>query len=139
MVKNLLPAAFFAIILTESSHGFDGKTIGHLISIPIIEGTGIYSSIRLMQTGGANATASAVTNLSLIVVNSGVGAYTLFGKPADYTRWRTVHRITGFVTGAAGIWLAASAGINNDVAGLDKGIAAGYGIVAVVPVVMFSF
>lgn len=127
------------VSLSEKSHAFDGKTIGHLISIPIIEGTGVYSSIRLIQTGDANAAAAAITNLSLIGFNSGVGAFTLFGKTADYSRWRTIHRFTGFLTGAAGIWLAVSAGVNKDVAALDKGVAAGYAVVAVVPVVLFSF
>ena len=139
MAKKILLCAVLMFGIIRQSHALDGKTIGHLISIPIVEGTGIYSSVRLIQTGNANATAAAVINLSLIGINSAVGAYTLFGKPADYSRWRAIHRVTGFITGAAGIWLAVSAGVNKEVANIDKGVAAGYAVVAVVPVILFSF
>lgn len=138
-MKRILSTALVAFMLISPSFALDGKTLGHLISIPVIEGTGIYSSVRLLQTGTANGTAAAITNFSLIGINAGIGAYTLFGKPADYEKWRMAHRVAGMFTSAAAIWLAISAGVNDDVARLDKGVAAGYSVLAVVPVVLFSF
>ena len=120
-------------------YAMDGKTISHIVSIPVIEGAGIYSSVRMLQTGKPNATAAAITNFSLIGINAGIGAYTLFGKPDDYGTFRTVHRVAGFLTGAAAVWLAASVLRDADRRSVDKGIAAGYSVMTVVPVVVFSF
>ena len=117
----------------------DGKTISHVVSIPVIEGVGIYSSVRMLQTGEPNATAAAITNLSLIGFNAGIGAYTLFGKPDNYGTLRTIHRVTGFLTSAAAIWLTASAWLDADLRSVDKGVSTGYSVMTVVPVILFSF
>jgi heme A synthase len=117
----------------------DGKTIGHLVSIPVIEGVGIYSSVRLLQTRQPNATSAAVTNLSLIGINAGIGAYTLFGNSDNYGTLRTIHRVVGFLTSAAAVWLTTSAWLDDDMQSVDKGVSTGYSVMTVVPVIMFSF
>ena len=117
----------------------DTKTLGHLISIPVIEGTGIYSSVQMVRTGETNATAAGITNLALVGFNAGLGAYTLFGKPESFDTFRMVHRITGMVTSAAAVWLAASAWRNSDMKKVDRGVATGYSVLTVIPVIMFSF
>jgi hypothetical protein len=139
MFKKLFLGALITVSLVGQTSALDGKTIGHVISIPIIEGTGIYSSIRLLKVGEANTTAASIANLSLIGINAGLGAYTLFGKPDNFGQWHTIHRITGFVTCAASLWLTVSAGVNQDVRNIDKGISAGYSVLTVVPLILFSF
>lgn len=121
------------------TQAMDGKTLGHIISIPVLEGVGIYSSVRMLQSRDPNATAAAITNLSLIGINAGIGAYTLFGNSENYGTLRTVHRIAGFLTSAAAVWLTTSAWLDDDLRKVDKGVATGYSVMTVVPVVIFSF
>lgn len=136
--KQLL--LFISICMTVlPCSAFDGKTLSHLISIPVVEGTGIYSSVKNIRSGGGNGTAAAVTNLSLMGINAGLGAYTLFGEPDNYQTLRTLHRIFGFALTAAGVWLTVSTATNDDMTALDKGIAGGYTGLTVVPVILFSF
>ncbi|MBN1758002.1 MAG: hypothetical protein JW863_06785 [Chitinispirillaceae bacterium] len=120
-------------------HAMDGKTVSHLITIPVIEGAGIYTSVQMIRTGQANSTAAAITNLALIGVDAGIGAYTLFGKPDNYGTLRMVHRIAGMVTGAAAIWLTTSAWLNSDMKTVGRGVSTGYSVMTVVPVILFSF
>lgn len=138
-MKKMHLSILLLLLGLTPSHALDGKTLGHVIAIPVIEGTGIYSSIKMIQTATPNGTATGITNLSLIGINAAMGAYTLFGKPADYATWRTIHRITGAATFAASAWLAVSAWKNSGGTNLDKGIATGYSVLAAVPVIMFSF
>ena len=126
-------------VLAGSTAAMDGKTIGHLVAIPLIEGAGIYTSVRMIGTGDGNATAAAVTNLGLAGLNAGIGAYTLFGKPANYETLRTIHRIAGFATSAASIWMTASAIMNKDVRPADRAVSTGYSVLTVVPLFMFKF
>ena len=120
-------------------HAMDGKTVSHLVTIPVIEGTGIYTSVQMIRTGQPNSTAAAITNLALIGIDAGIGAYTLFGKPDNYSTLRTVHRIAGMVTSAAAIWLTTSAWLNPDMRSVDRGVSTGYSVMTVVPVILFSF
>ena len=117
----------------------EGKTLGHLISIPVIEGTGIYTSVQMIRTGQTNSTAAGITNLALVGMNAGMGAYTLFGKPDDYGTFRMVHRIAGMLTSAAAVWLTVSAWQNPDMKQVDRAVSTGYSVLTVVPVIMFSF
>ena len=134
---SVLLIVFSGVVV--QSHAMDGKTLGHLISIPVIEGTGIYTSVRMIQTGQANSTAAAVTSLALIGLNAGVGAYTLFGNSDHYGTLRTVHRVAGMLTSAAAVWLTVSAWRNPEMNRVDRGISTGYSVMTAVPVVMFSF
>jgi hypothetical protein len=118
---------------------FDGKTLSHLISIPFVEGAGIYASVKNIQSGSGSGTAAAVTSLSLMGINAGLGAYTHFGKPDNYQNLRTLHRVFGFALTAAGVWLTVSTAVNDDMTTLDKGIAGGYTGLTLVPVILFSF
>ena len=138
-MKYTLMCLIATLFFTARADALDGKTLAHVISIPVIEGTGIYASVKMIRTGTTNNTAAAITNLSLIGINAGMGAYTLFGKPTDYSKWRTTHRIVGFAASAAAIWLAISAGRDSDITRVDKGVAIGYSALTVVPVVLFSF
>lgn len=139
MKKASLLCTLIVLFIAGNSCAIDGKTMGHIISIPIIEGTGIYSSVKMIQTHDGNLTAAAITNLSLIGLNAGLGAVTLFGGSDNYSTLRTIHRIMGFSTFCAGAWMTASAVANKDVSRVDKGVSMGYSVLTVVPLFMFSF
>jgi hypothetical protein len=138
-MKKIMLGMLLISLFVHQGRAMDGKTIGHLISIPIIEGSGIYTSVKMLGTHDANASAAAVTNLCLIGTNAGIGAYTLFGHPDNYGTLRLVHRITGFITSAASIWMAVSAVDSPDLKKVDKGVGVGYAVLTVVPLFVFSF
>lgn len=120
-------------------HALDGKTIGHIISVPLIDAAGIYSSVKVIGTDEVNGTAAAITNLSLLGINAGLGVWTMLSGDKTYQNTRTLHRILGFAITGASIWLAVSSAVNDDITGFDKGVAAGYSVMTVVPILMFSF
>ena len=93
----------------------------------------------MIKVNDANATAAAITNLSLMGINAGIGAYTLLWKPSNYGKYRTIHRLIGFALGAASIWLTVSATTSDDITKTDKVISSGYAVTAVVPILLFSF
>ena len=125
--------------LTAVSFSMESKTLMHIISIPIIDGTGIYTSVKCFQTGNTNNKAAAITNLSLLGVNASLGAMTMLGNQDSYQKLRTTHRIVGFLVTGAAIWMAVSAGLDDDIVKVDKGVAGGYAALTVVPLLLFSF
>lgn len=85
-MKHTLIGLIAVLLSITRANALDGKTLAHVISIPVIDGTGIYASVKMIQTGTANNTAAAITNMSFVRINAGTGAYTLFGKPTDYAK-----------------------------------------------------
>lgn len=116
-----------------------GKQIAHIASVPVIEGTGIYSSVKMIGTGNANATAAGITNISLLAINAAIGAIKVFGNVDNYQAWNTAHRIVGYTIAGASVWMAVSAFANNKTSGLTRGMATGYSALTFVPIIMFSF
>jgi hypothetical protein len=117
----------------------DGKTIAHLISLPVIETAGIYTSVVMIRTDSFNNRAAGIANLSMLAVNAGAGAFTMFGGSENYDRWRRIHRILGITTTAAALWMSISAGVDDNLADRDKYVGAGYAVLTTIPVFMFSF
>ena len=116
-----------------------GKEIGHIVSVPVIEGAGIYTSAKMIGTGDANATAAGITNISLLAINATIGVIKVFGNVDNYQAWKTAHRIVGYTIAGASVWMAVSAITNNNTSKLDKGIAGGYSALTFVPIILFSF
>lgn len=74
-----------------------------------------------------------------MAINAGFGAYTMFGKPAEYGTFRTVHRIIGFAVTGAALWLTAAAAIDDNVASHVKYVSGDYTALSVVPLIIFKF
>jgi hypothetical protein len=133
---------FLTIILTITSSTLSkvgGKELAHFISLPIIDGCGIYTSVKMLGTESANNKAAAISNLSLLAINGGLGMMTKFSSDKNYGKIRKIHRIAGFAVTGASIWMAVSAGLSDSMKKTDKGIAAGYSVLTVFPLVLFSF
>lgn len=132
---------FFLIgsVLLSFSSGMDKKTLAHIISIPLLDGAGIYSSVRMLNTESANNKAAAITSLSLLGVNAGLGTLSLVANSENMSWARTTHRIVGFLVTGASVWMAVSAGIDDDIRTGDKIVAGGFAGLTVVPLIMFSF
>ena len=126
-------------LLIATSFSMERKTLMHMVSLPIIDGAGIYSSVRCLQSGNTSSNAAAITSLSLLGVNAGLGMLTMASNAERYGNFRMTHRVIGFLVSGAAIWMAASAAVDDDIAKIDKGVAGGYAALTVVPLVLFSF
>jgi hypothetical protein len=117
----------------------DKKTLMHVVSVPLLDASGIYTSVRMLNTESNNNKASAITSLSLLGVNAGLGTISLFSNSEKMGWARTTHRIVGFLVTGASLWMAISAGVDDEVKTGDKVVAGGYSALTVVPLIMFSF
>jgi hypothetical protein len=62
----------------------------HIISVPLIDGAGIYSGVQMLKNESANNKASAITLLSLLLgVNAGLGATAMFAHSENMAWVRT--------------------------------------------------
>ena len=138
-MKRISFTAIILLIAFTLCSALDTKTLGHIISIPVIDAAGIYSAVQLIRSDGVNGKAAGITSISLLAINGGLGAYTLFGKPENYAKFRTIHRIIGFAVTGAALWMSISAGTNDREQNSDKYITYGYSAVTTVPLVVFAF
>lgn len=117
-----------------------GKDIVHYVTLPLIEGAGIYASIASLtdDNSGASTKAASVTNLALLGTNGAFGMIAMFSSEDTRYKLRTVHRIIGFAVSAASLWLSISA-TADDVDTPTKIVSYGYTGMTLIPIIMFSF
>jgi hypothetical protein len=125
--------------LLTNAFCLSGKGIAHIMTIPIIEGAAIYTSVNMLQTNKINNKAAAITNLSLLSINTGLGITKLFADESNYSALRKAHRFVGMAVAGASVWIAASTFTDNNSNRLNKGVSAGYSTLTIVPLIMFSF
>jgi small neutral amino acid transporter SnatA (MarC family) len=135
-----LTMALAAVLLLGGRAVAAEKAVWHYVSVPIIEGTGIFASVASLADNGAsaNTTAAAITNLGLMATEGTLGLITAFLDGDGRRKMRTVHRVMGFVLTAAGLWL----GIANSVDHADavqQATSYSYAALTTVPIIMFSF
>lgn len=112
----------------------------HLITLPIIEGGGIYTSVMaLKETQTTNTRAAAITSLSLLGVNAGAGLFTMLGPKENYPVMRIIHRSIGFALTAAAIWLSVAEAGDPKVTNTTRSWAYGYTGLTMVPLIIFNF
>ena len=116
------------------------KAIWHYVSIPIIEGTGVFASVASIvdDRSSTHTMVASGTNLGLIAAQGTLGLITAFSSDERRLKMRKVHRVLGFVITGAALWL----GIANSIDGGDAAQQAtsyGYAALTSVPLIMFSF
>jgi heme A synthase len=137
MQKRILCALLVALLCSSA---FAWKKEAHFISLPLIEGCGIYSSVRMLQEShSSNTKASAITSLGLLGTNAAIGCVAVFGPHTNYMKLRQIHRYVGFALTAAAIWMSVSAGNDAHVQNPDRNIAYGYALLTSIPLILFSF
>jgi|WetSurMetagenome_2_1015567.scaffolds.fasta_scaffold299414_2 hypothetical protein len=137
MVRLIMIVAFVA---TTWSPSFGWKKEAHFLGLPIIEGAGIYSSVRMLQDSKSSGTkASAITSLCLLGGEAGLGCFAIFGPQPNYPTVRKIHRYVGFALSAAALWMSISAANDAQVKNNDRNIAHGYALVTTIPLIMFAF
>jgi hypothetical protein len=143
-MKRLIGLIAVALIFASAVSAAPVKLIMHLASIPVIDGTGIYSSVNFIQHGDLTATKTlGITNISLLAVNAGLGVLKIAGPDDWKPQVRLIHRIVGFVVTAAAIGMSVSAsldkGLNNNTGIIGRYLSYGYSALTVVPLIIFSF
>jgi hypothetical protein len=133
-------AVFLMSIALAYSSAFAWKKEAHFISIPIIEGMGVYSSVRILQDSKSPwSKSSAIATLSLLASNAGVGSYIVFCQPSNYALLREIHKYMGIAVTAAALVMSVSAGNDSHIENSDRKIIDGYTIVSSIPIIVFSF
>jgi hypothetical protein len=132
--------AFVLIMTAFSSHCLAWKKEAHFLSLPLIEGSGIYSSVRMLQDSKSPGTkASAIAGLSLLGAEAGLGCAAIFGPQPNYPKIRRIHRFTGFALSAVALWMSISAANDKNMRNNDRNIVHGYALVTTIPLVVFAF
>jgi len=140
MTRITTLACVVVCICTLHFCAYAWKKEAHFISLPLIEGSGIYTSIRLLQDShSSNTKAAAGVNISLLATEAGIGCFSIFGPQENYPLLRRIHRITGFIVTAGALWMSISAGSDSHIQNQDKNISYGYTALTCVPLVVFSF
>ena len=128
------------ILLVLAASAFPWKKEAHFISLPLIEGSGLYSSIMILdESNNASTKVPAVASIALLAANAALGATTVFGPQDWYPTLRTIHRYLGFGITAAGIWMSIAAGNDKNVKNLDRNVSYAYTALSTVPIIIFSF
>jgi heme A synthase len=128
------------ILFVLTASAFPWKKEAHFISLPLIEGSGLYSSIMVLdESNNASTKAPAVASIALLAANAALGATTIFGPQDWYPKLRTIHRYLGFGITAAGIWMSIAAGNDKNVKNLDRNVSYTYTALSTVPIIIFSF
>jgi len=130
----------FCFILLFSLSALAGKDIFHYISLPIIEGAGIYASVAsLVDDNSTNLTkAASVTNLALMGVNGALGMTSALSEGERRQKIRRAHRIIGFIVTGASIWLSISASVD-EVEIPTRVVSYCYSGLTLIPIITFSF
>jgi heme A synthase len=131
---------FLILIALFCSSAFAWKKEAHFISLPLIEGMGIYSSVRVLQDSKSPWTkSSAIATLSLLACDAGLGSYIIFDQPSNYALLRRIHRYIGIAIMASALFMSVCAGNDRHIENSDRNIMYGYSLVSSIPIIVFSF
>jgi heme A synthase len=141
MKKKFSLASIVLLIVSINTPLFAGKDIFHYISLPLIEGAGIYTSIRTLTDDNSETStkAAAVTNLALLGTNGALGLTTIFLDDDARLKMRSIHRVMGFTISAASIWLSVATSIDDDIETSTPYVSYGYSAVTLIPLFTFTF
>ncbi len=112
----------------------------HCVTLPFIEGLGLYSTIRVLQESKSSITrAPAMMSLSLLGANTALGSLIVFGPKTDSPLLYRIHRYIGFALCASSLWMSLSAGNDAHVSNTDRNMTHGYMILTTIPLITFLF
>ena len=140
MYARSVVAVFTGLFLSATATHASGKSVLHYVTLPLIEGAGIYASASTLADDDAsvNAKVSAGTNLAVLGTNAALGLVTAFSSDETREKMRRVHRILGFVATAGALWLGISSSIDEAPAA-TQAVSYTYAGLSVIPLVTFRF
>jgi heme A synthase len=119
-------------------HSWKGAV--HLSAVPFIAATGIYSDVWMLHDAQRNGTkAGAITNLSLLGVQAGLGATLLFSNDNLPQMVRTIHKIVGASVIVSALWISIAGTRDPGVTKTTCDVAYGHTVLAAAPLIIFSF
>lgn len=142
-MKSLITALLMVVALSVSSqanlkHGWKGTV--HLVAVPFIAGTGIYTDIRMLQTADeAGTRAGSITNLCLVGCQAALGATILFGDDDQPPVIRVIHHIVGAAVIASSIWLNVEGTMDKGVPQAARYTSYGHTVFSAAPLLLLSF
>jgi hypothetical protein len=140
-MRLLIICFAIAALTSESFAGISSwKGTVHVCTAPVILGSGIYASTRLLQDSHEPwARAGAVADLSFLTLQTGLGATILLGNDEQPLVFRTIHRIVGIGVIASGLWISIAGSMDEHTAPAGRYAAYGHTALAAVPLILFSF
>jgi hypothetical protein len=139
MMRKLFMSLAVALVLVTPGAAAWQK-VAHLVTLPIIEGGGIYTSVMALRETNTNDTrAPAIVSLSLLGVNAAAGLTTMLGPQKNYPTMRLIHRSLGFAITAAAVWLSIAEASDMSLKTSTRGVCYGYTGLTMVPLIIFNF
>ena len=139
MTRILVVVYLLIATLSVNITALDNKTITHIATIPVTEGLGIYSSVKMIADGNSGSKAAGITNISLLAINAGLGSFITFGKSSNYSILRLVHHVIGYTAIGTALWLTIAASTDDAVDSHVKYVSGGYTAMTTVPIFIFNF
>jgi hypothetical protein len=141
-MRRLVLGGMILILMFGSSfakiHGWKGAV--HLSAVPFIATTGIYSDVWTLHDYERNGTkAAAITNLSLLGVQTCLGATILFTSDDLPPAVRVIHHIVGAGVVASALWLSVANTRDPGITNLTRNTSYAYTILAAAPLILFTF
>ena len=141
-MKKLLLVLVMVLFIAGKSLGkiYSWRGGLHVATVPLIIGGGIYSSANtLKNTDNGVSRAAAISDLVTLGLQAGVGLTILISNDDLPPVVRTIHRIIGVGIIASGVWLSIANSVDNRVPSKARYTAYGYTVLAVEPLLLFSF
>ncbi len=132
--------ACLLVVLVAAVSTWGWKKEVHFITLPLIEASGLYTSIRCLQDTRSSATqVPSIATIGFLALNDGLGACAVFGPQEYYPVLHAIHRVVGYGVSMAALWMTVAAANDRDVNNLTRNISYGYTMMSAVPIVIFSF
>lgn len=139
-MKKIILLGILLILISTAAFGIEGKTVFHFVTLPLVEASGIYTSVKAIYSSDhPNTRAAAISNISLLAASATVGVITYFIPVKEYVRWQRFHKVLAFATSLASVWMAVSLTADDNIHNIDRGISYGYAAAAQIPLFAFSF
>ena len=141
-MHRLILYSLLLLLLHGSSYGkiHSWKGAVHISAVPFITGTGIYSDVRILQTADRVGTrAGAITNLSLLSIQTGFGLTILVSDDDLPQVIRFVHRIVGIGVIASAAWISIEGSLDQGVPSVPRYTAYTHTVLAAAPLILFTF
>src|SRR5690554_2763611 len=141
-MKKILLVLVMVLFISGQSSGkiYSWRGGLHGATAPLIAGSGVYSSVStLKNTDNGFAWAAAITDLAVLGLQAGGGLVILISNDNLPPVVRTIHRIMGMGVIASGVWLSIANSVDNRVPPKARYTAYGHTVLAVAPLLLFSF
>jgi heme A synthase len=133
--------ALLLFVLLHASPSYGWKALSHYISLPLIEGAGIYTSVYALSHAEQPLTKTASgVNLALLGTNATLGLVTVFSRGDTSDRLRRVHRLVAYGITAAALLLSVSASVDENLREDPvRFVSYGYAGLTAIPLILFAF